>query len=196
MSFIFKFFDVVEPHLFQLPSADGSVFGGVIVRDERQTDSAPFRQAAFGQQTEVGHDLFVGVTRIAAVDVGVHVLHVDNVTIYDFQHAFHMVRRHIQRRFYIDLPFPSAHFAEGPYEVCPQQRLSPTEGDAATRSQKVQLILAHSVVEHLRRVEGMGMIQRERLRVEAPLAAQRTKHEGHQRGDALAVGSGTQAREG
>ena len=64
---------------------------------------------------------------------------------------------------------------------------SPPEGHSASGRQEVQFVFPYFFIELFRRHHPVGAVDRQRLWVEAVLAAQRAGHEPHEGGHSFAV---------
>lgn len=180
--------EVGKTHLFELAATAQAVAVAVVPRNQGQADGNIRLQAQGGQIAKVSHDLRVVGLAVAAVDVGREVLHVHVVVVNVGHHLLQPVERHVERRFYVDVPFRRASSAEVGNHVAAQQRLAAAETDAATRGLEVEVVDYHLLQDLLCRKPLPHAVGTQALAVQAIAAAERTAVEGHQRGDARAVG--------
>ena len=186
-----EFVEIAEAHLTELLPTVLAVIVGIVTRNQGQADGNLRLQALSGQIAEVGYDLGVVGLAVAAVDVGREVFHVHVIVVNVGYHLLQPTERHVERRFHVDVPLRRASSAEVGYHVAAQQRLAAAEADAATRGLEIEVVDYHLLQDFLHRESLPHAVGAQALAVQTIAAVERTAVEGHQRGDARAVGSQT-----
>lgn len=103
-----------------------------------------------GYQAEVVEDKVVALACVAAVNVGVHILDVDNKGIDHREQSLDVGRRHVERRLKIELPCRATQFAKLAYKLRTQARLAATEGNTAVCGDEIKLVDACFGIQFLR----------------------------------------------
>ena len=144
----------------ELSDAPGDVVWRIECRDMRSSYQYTSRICRSEQELQALNHAGVVRTRIAAVDLRVHILDVYNEFIHTFHCDAQILFRHVQACLGSDVPFVSCQGTEFTNERGVQERFSATESDAASRGLKVEIVLPDKIDKLLR---GHGSITAVRL---------------------------------
>lgn len=166
----------------------------VIIGNKWQAQGATVLQTQLLQPQQVGHKGSDVVTGIAAVDVGVAVLDVDEPVVNEGGKSLYVLWGNRQTRLDIEVPFRGHKLVKLSNEVTPQTRFTSSETDAAARGQEIEVIDFDPLQQFLRREVEVCLFGRCALRIEAIGTLQRTLTESRQRGHSLAIGGNAVSR--
>jgi hypothetical protein len=134
------------------------------------------------------------LTRVVAINVGVHILYVDNQGVDHWEQCLDVGGRHVERCFQIEPPLRAAQLTKLTDKLRAQARLSATKSDASVCSNEIKLVNAGLGIELFRRIlaETLGIAKR--LRVKTIATTERTAMKSHKRCDTIAVGRDAMSR--
>lgn len=145
-------------------------------------------------QAEIVKNKVIALPRIAAVNVGIHILDVDNKSIDYREHPLDIGCRDIERCFKINLPIWAAKPTKLADEIRAQTRLAAAESHTAICGEKIKLVDSHFIIKRLRRILSESASVAQRLRVQTIPTTERTTMKSHKRCHAVAVGGKTVTR--
>ena len=183
-----KLIDVGNAQCGEMVATVANILAGVVVRDVGHAHDDTFGHVILTQEPlQVVEHTLVVLTRVTAVDVGVHVLDVNDVLMHMGQQALQVQAVNIQGSFHRDMPLGWSDAAKGLNELTADSRLATAKGDASTRGKEIEVI-DHHLVEQFGWCDCSGeAISPQALGIQAILAVQRAAVESNQRGQPLPV---------
>lgn len=145
-------------------------------------------QTLRGEVAEIVHNLSVVLLAIAAIDVGRKILYIYIIMGYVGDDLLQAGKGDVERGLDVDVPLRRTPPAELGNGLAAQQGLAAAEADAAARGLEVEVV-EHHLLQQLTNLQlPPHAFRAQALAVQTVATAQRTAVEGHQRGDARAVG--------
>lgn len=190
----------MEPHGLKHPLALNLKFGRIEGRDQWHADDAAILQATLGQELEIMEHRSNGMKGVALVDVGMHVLHVDDPLVDDRDETLDVMLGHSNTCLDGEAPLKAVWMAhrqllEVGNELATQAWLPATEGHSASGGKEIKVIHLHLLHQLLGSVR-MHACLIFTLWIEAILASERTVAERDECGHTLAIDGNAMATDG
>ena len=116
---------------------------GIEIRYQRQADDAVALSPAVSYEPKISKDLCVVLSGIITVYVAVHVLYVDNQSVYCREQGLDIFGWDVEGCFYINLPAVTAKFSEAIDKIGMQTWLSTAECDTSIGGEEIKPVDAN-----------------------------------------------------